>query len=65
VQDRVNGCMQRWGLFWLLGFGGTALMVYTGRPAIFFGLFAALKITFESWARIALALGWKASADAA
>lgn len=65
VQDRVTACMQRWGLFWLLGFGGTVLMVYTERPAIFFGVFAALKITFESWTRVARALGWKSSAGAA
>ena len=58
AQDRVNGCLRRWGLFWLLGFAGTLMMMFTGRPEIFFGFFAALKITTETWARIARAFGW-------
>jgi hypothetical protein len=53
VQARVNACHARWGLFWLLGFAGTILMMVTERPAMFFGFFAVLKAVFESWARIA------------
>jgi hypothetical protein len=49
----------RWGLFWLLGFFGTLLMMITGKAAIFIGMFAALKLTFESWSTVARLLGWR------
>ena len=53
VQARVDACTGRWALFWLLGFFGTLLMMFTGRPAFFLGLFAVLKPVFESWPKIA------------
>ena len=59
VQARVDACTARWGLFWLLGFAGTLLMMLTERPAIFFGFFAVLKAIFESWAKIARVFGQK------
>ena len=63
VAARVNDCLVRWSLFWLLGFVGTILIAVTGRPMIFFGFFAALKIIFESWARLARFFGWKSLKD--
>ena len=59
VQARVDACTARWGLFWLLGFVGTLLMMITERPAIFLGFFGVLKAVFESWARLARVLGWR------
>jgi len=59
VRARVDACTARWGLFWLLGFFGTILMAVTGRPAIFLGFFGVLKITLESWARVARVFGWR------
>jgi Family of unknown function (DUF6498) len=64
ARARVDACMTRWGLFWLVGFVGTLLMMFTGRPTIFFGVFATLKITTESWARIARAFGIGANPEA-
>jgi hypothetical protein len=63
VQARVDACMVRWALLWMLGFFGTALMVFTGRPTFFFGFFAGLKVLFESWARLARMFGWRSLKD--
>ena len=63
VRARVDACLVRWALFWLLGFFGTWLMMLTGRPAIFFGLFAGLKVTFETWGTLARRLGWRSLKD--
>lgn len=63
VQARVNACWARWGLFWLLGFVGIGLMLITGRAAIFLGLFAGLKFTFEMWATLARTFGWRSLKD--
>jgi hypothetical protein len=65
VRARVDACLTRWALFWLLGFFGTWFMVVTGRAAIFFGFFGALKITFESWASLARWFGWRSLKDRA
>ena len=62
VQGRVNACVARWGLFWLVGFVGTLLMIFTGRATIFFGFFAVLKVIFETWGRLARMLGWRPTA---
>jgi len=59
LKDRVNACLARWALFWLVGFFGTILMAVTGRPAIIFGFFAVLKVIFESWGRLARTFGWR------
>lgn len=59
VQSRVDGCLGRWGMLWLLGFGGVMLMAFTGRPAVFFGWFAILKAVFETWGMLARVFGWK------
>jgi len=59
VQARVNACVARWGLFWILGFFGTAVMVFTGRAGFFLGLFGGLKMTWEVWASLARMFGWK------
>jgi hypothetical protein len=63
VAARVNDCLARWALFWLLGFFGTLAMMVSGRPEIFFGFFAVLKIWFESWARLARFFGWRSLKD--
>ena len=63
AQERVDACLGRWGLFWLVGFAGTGMMMYPGRPEIFFGFFAALKITTEMWRRVARTFGWGALKD--
>jgi hypothetical protein len=65
VRGRVDACLVRWGLFWLVGFFGTGLMMLTGRPAIFFGLFAGLKVIFELWASMARLFGWRSLKDRA
>jgi hypothetical protein len=59
VQSRVNACMGRWALLWLLGFVGTGLLAFTGRPSAFFGWFAILKATWEGWGMLARLFGWK------
>lgn len=59
VQSRVDGCLGRWGMLWLLGFGGTLLMAFTGRPTVFFGWFAILKAVWETWGMLARVFGWK------
>ncbi len=59
VQARVNACLGRWALMWLLGFGGTMAMMFTGRPQIFFQVFAGLKLTWEAWGLMARTFGWK------
>jgi hypothetical protein len=65
VQARVNACNGRWALMWLLGFGGTAAMIFTGRPLIFFRVFAVLKVTWEIWGLLARKFGWKSLQDRA
>lgn len=65
VQARVNACLGRWALMWLLGFGGTMVMAFTGRPQTFFMVFAGLKATWEVWALLARTLGWKSLQDRA
>ena len=63
VASRVNACLARWALLWLLGFAGTAILIFTDRPSFFFGFFAGLKVLFEVWGRLARAFGWKALKD--
>jgi hypothetical protein len=63
VQARVNACNGRWALMWLLGFGGTAAVVFTGRPHTFFQVFAVLKLTWEMWGLLARTFGWKSLQD--
>lgn len=59
LQGRVNACLARWSLLWLVGFVGTILMAVTGQPTIILGFFAVLKVVFESWGRIARTFGWR------
>lgn len=47
VEARVNACISRWALFWILGFFGTIVMMWSGRPGLFFGFFGGLKVTWE------------------
>jgi hypothetical protein len=63
VAGRVNEGLARWFLFWVLGFFGTWAMMASGRPEWFFGLFAGLKVTFETWGRLARMLGWRSLKD--
>jgi hypothetical protein len=63
VQSRVDACLVRWGLLWMLGFFGTAIMVFSGRPTFFFGFFAGLKVLFETWGRLARMFGWRSLKD--
>jgi hypothetical protein len=63
VSRRVDQCMTRWGFLWLVGFVGPLLMMFTGRPAMFFAFFAGLKLLFEAWSVIGRASGWKSLAD--
>jgi hypothetical protein len=65
VQSRVNACLGRWGLLWLLGFGGTILMMATGRATAFFGWFAILKAVWEGWGMLARLFGWTSLQDRA
>lgn len=59
LSARVSACLTRWGLFWLLGFAGSIMMTVSGRPMVFFGFFAVLKVTFETWAGLARLFGWR------
>lgn len=63
IQGRVNGLLARWGLFWAVGFFGTAVMLYTGRASFFLGLFAGLKLTWEVWGTLARTFGWRSMKD--
>lgn len=65
VQARVNACLGRWALMWLLGFGGTVAMAVTGRPETFFRVFAGLKLTWEVWGLMARTFGWTSLQDRA
>jgi hypothetical protein len=58
VQSRVNACMGRWALLWLLGFVGTILLMTTGRASAFVGWFAILKAVWEGWGTLARLFGW-------
>jgi hypothetical protein len=59
VQSRVDSCMARWALFWILGFFGVLVLLFTGRAWLFFGLFAGLKTTWEVWGGLARMFGWQ------
>jgi hypothetical protein len=59
IQSRVNACMGRWALLWLLGFVGVFLLVFTGRPSVFIGWFAILKAVWEGWGMLASFFGWR------
>ena len=63
VQSRVNACLGRWSLLWLLGFGGTAMLAFTDRPQRFFQLFAVLTLTWEAWGALARVFGWTSLQD--
>jgi hypothetical protein len=65
MRSRVDACTVRWALFWLLGFFGTFIIGITGQAVLFFGFFAALKVTFESWATLARVFGWRSLQDRA
>ncbi|HEY6508912.1 MAG TPA: hypothetical protein VIY56_12920, partial [Vicinamibacterales bacterium] len=65
VQSRVNSCMARWALLWLLAFVGTLLLLFTGRAGAFIGLFAILKAVWETWALLAWRFGWTSLRDRA
>jgi hypothetical protein len=58
VQSRVNACLGRWALLWLLGFVGTIVMMATGRATAFIGFFAILKAVWEGWGMLARLFGW-------
>ena len=60
ARERV---LARWGLFWAVGFFGTAVMLYTGRASFFLGLFAGLKLTWEVWGTLARMFGWRSMKD--
>jgi hypothetical protein len=62
VQSRVNACLGRWALLWLLGFVGTILLLFTGRPGAFIGWFAILKAVWEGWGMLARIFGWSSTA---
>jgi hypothetical protein len=63
VHSRVNACMGRWALLWLLGFVGTFLLAFTGRPSAFLGWFAILKAVWEGWGMLARVFGWTSLKD--
>jgi hypothetical protein len=60
LQRRVDACLVRWTLFWMLGFFGTIIMALSGRPLWFLGFFSVLKVVYESWSRLAQLFGWRA-----
>ncbi len=47
VSARVDAGAARWAMLWAVGFFGTFLMAFTGRPDAIFLLFAALKTLYE------------------
>lgn len=55
----------RWALLWLLGFFGTAIMVFLGSPGFFFGFFAVMKVLFEVLSRLERRFGWGSLKDSA
>lgn len=59
LQSRVDACLARWTLFWMLGFFGTIIMGLSGRPIWFLAFFSVLKVIYESWARLAQLFGWR------
>jgi hypothetical protein len=63
LRRRVDACLARWGLFWMLGFFGPLIMFLSGRPLWFLGFFSVLKVVFESWARLAQLFGWRSWKD--
>jgi hypothetical protein len=63
LRRRVDACLSRWVLFWMLGFFGTIIMAVSGRPLWFLGFFAVLKVTYESWSRLAQLFGWRSLKD--
>lgn len=63
VQSRVDACLGRWALLWLLGFFGTIALAATGRVGAFFGWFAILKAAWEGWGMLARVFGWKSLND--
>ncbi len=65
VQGRVNACNGRWALLWLVGFGGTAAMVFTGRPGTFIAFFAILKVAWEALSTLARVFNWRSLQDRA
>jgi hypothetical protein len=63
VESRVNSCLARWVLFWMLGFFGIWIIILTGRTMWFFALFSGIKLLFESWAGAARMFGWRSLKD--
>jgi hypothetical protein len=57
VRARVDACLSRWALLWILCFVGTIMMVWSDKPTLFFGLFAVLKVSFEALGRLERYLG--------
>lgn len=51
LKRRVDACLARWKLFWVLGFFGALIIWISGRPIWFLGFFSVLKVTYESWTR--------------
>jgi hypothetical protein len=47
VAARVDAGAARWAMLWAVGFFGTFLMAFTGRPDAIFLLFASLKTLYE------------------
>jgi hypothetical protein len=52
LKQRVDACLARWKLFWVLGFFGALIIWISGRPVWFLGFFSVLKVTYESWTRL-------------
>jgi hypothetical protein len=59
AKSRVNEFLARLLLLWMLGFFGSGVLMATESVERFFGFFAGLKITFESWGRLARFFGWR------
>jgi hypothetical protein len=57
LKRRVDACLARWKLFWVLGFFGALIIWISGRPIWFLGFFSVLKVTYESWTRFAQLFG--------
>ncbi len=63
VESRVNSCLARWVLFWMLGFFGIWIIILTGRAMWFFALFSGTKLVFETWGALARTFGWRSLKD--
>lgn len=57
VAGRVESCLGRWALLWILSFFGVMVPLFTGRPVLFLTTFAVLKTLWEGGAMLGRVFG--------